>query len=1438
AAGNASLSLFNLVIANGLAAGTNGTPGFDGGTGQGGGIWMNGGKLVLSGCRFFNNRAAGGTGGEYQSPIYRAGQGGTGQGGAIDLAGGLLSVTNCIFWNNSASGGAGGGSDTAPPAQAGDGGIGLGGAIHATNVSLAVVNCEFQTNQAQGGIPGTIAGNSAAAGAGFGGALQEGGGDSLVIGSLFASNNAVSPRPTGIHFGASNPGAGGAIFHMSGLISIDSSSFVSNAATGGNAVRYSTAGPGQGGAFCSADRAVITGSTFLANTARAGTGSDGSQVQEGQGGAVFNSGSLQISQCYFSLNSATGGSAYHGALDGGQGAAGKGGAIYSTSQLGVSSSTFEGNTTWGVPGGNANPASGYHASPSFGGALYLLGSGGVTNSTFLGNAAHGGDASYDEYDGADAFGGAVANAGTLFLENSTIASNSAVGGAHGTYGGWGTSTNGTGYGGGIFSTNGTCSLINTVLASNQPLNASAAITDLGHNLSSDSTPALSSPGSLNNTDPKLAPLADNGGATPTLALLAGSPAIDAADDSIFPPTDQRGLLRPVGSRADIGAFEYAEVLPGCSVTVDVTNINCDAAAQAQAVHVIANYYCDWTLASAVDWITPSQTNGSGYTQLTLSVATNASLVPRDGVVSMAGIPVTVHQAAASCSYALSLTNASFPVEGGTGSVQVAALPGCDWNASPGASWLHITDGTNGSGNGSVSYTVDANPDVLIRSAALSVGGQTLQIQQATLPACVYSVSSTNLDCDASAQSLQLTLSTSSHCGWFADSSPTAIWITPVQRSGTGSAQITLIIETNASIQPRQGVVLVGGQSVTVNQAGAACTYRLSSTNEVFDAEGGHAVIEVTALSGCSWNFVSSFDWITCSLPGPGAGSLQVGLYVSANPGAQARQGTVFLAGQAVTVTQAGLGCSYTLSSTNAGFLPAGGIGSFQVAALPDCDWTASSENPWLHFTSSTNGSGNGTINYSVDPFSGLNARVGTVSLAGQTVWVRQSGTDTTPPVLTVLSPARNVQVSSPTLLISGTASDRVGELDYIEYSMDGGASYDGRIEGTPAWSLLVTNLSPGTTFIRVRAIDRNGNVSAAPTIVVVRTPATDPAALLAGRYDGLFYDTNGMDASSAGFFSATVNTLGKMSGKLISQGKTYPLKGVIPTNGTWSASIFRGARSPIQLALQFDVASRDRVTGQVTDCNWTSELVANRNPYSSLTNPAFQAGNYTLVIPEGSGGNSYGAFQVDSAGRVKFKGKTGHGTAISQNTTLSGQGQWPFYASLQSGRELLIGWLTVSNRTAVNGTVDWIQLPIPRSAWYPDGFTNQSQALGSGYAYTPGVTLLDFNYGTATLENYLTVPGLRFASDNQLTDSNRFHLSITRGTGLFRGSAYDPATRRTLPFDGAILQNQVIGLGRFTGTNGNGNFSLSKFDNTITSSGDGSVRIILPPVEINLRVNP
>ncbi|MET8894036.1 CSLREA domain-containing protein [Streptomyces albogriseolus] len=84
--------------------------------------------------------------------------------------------------------------------------------------------------------------------------------------------------------------------------------------------------------------------------------------------------------------------------------------------------------------------------------------------------------------------------------------------------------------------------------------AFATISSQGHNIDGDGTCRLSAAGDLPSRDPLVGPLANHGGPTDTVALLPGSPALDAAEGC--PATDQRGVTRPQGATCDIGAYEH------------------------------------------------------------------------------------------------------------------------------------------------------------------------------------------------------------------------------------------------------------------------------------------------------------------------------------------------------------------------------------------------------------------------------------------------------------------------------------------------------------------------------------------------------------------------------------------------------------------------------------------------------------------------------------------------------------------------------------------------------------------------------------------------------------------------------------------------------------------------------------------------------------------
>jgi predicted outer membrane repeat protein len=183
-------------------------------------------------------------------------------------------------------------------------------------------------------------------------------------------------------------------------------------------------------------------------------------------------------------------------------AAGTGGGIYSNNRVTIIDSTVSSNTA------------GYFS--GVGGGINNVGTLTVSNSTISANSA-----GYD--------GGGINNAGTLTVSNSTIAANSA------SY-----------HGGGIDNKydNSILKMRNSIVAGNTHDDLAGPLTSGDHNLIGGY--------------PLLGPLQDNGGPTQTMALLPGSPAIDAGDNIGAPLWDQRGPRFPriEHGTIDLGAFEY------------------------------------------------------------------------------------------------------------------------------------------------------------------------------------------------------------------------------------------------------------------------------------------------------------------------------------------------------------------------------------------------------------------------------------------------------------------------------------------------------------------------------------------------------------------------------------------------------------------------------------------------------------------------------------------------------------------------------------------------------------------------------------------------------------------------------------------------------------------------------------------------------------------
>ncbi len=143
--------------------------------------------------------------------------------------------------------------------------------------------------------------------------------------------------------------------------------------------------------------------------------------------------------------------------------------------------------------------------------------------------------------------------------------------------------------------------------------------------------------------------------------------------------------------------------------------------------------CGWTAASNQSWITIGTPTGTGNGTVGYTIAANTSGAVRSGQIDVNGIKFDIDQVAGAgsiaCSYALSRTQDSFDRFGGSSSLLVTAVSGCEWTVGNPPTWITITAGPAGNGNGIVGYTAAPNQTGQARSAQLTIAGQPVLISQ-------------------------------------------------------------------------------------------------------------------------------------------------------------------------------------------------------------------------------------------------------------------------------------------------------------------------------------------------------------------------------------------------------------------------------------------------------------------------------------------------------------------------------------------------------------------------------------------------------------------------------------------------------------------------------------------------------------------------------------
>jgi PKD repeat protein len=207
-------------------------------------------------------------------------------------------------------------------------------------------------------------------------------------------------------------------------------------------------------------------------------------------------------------------------------------------------------------------------------------------------------------------------------------------------------------------------------------------------------------------------------------VLSGTPVVSGIYTFTVTATDTKGCE---GSQA----YRVTMICP--TLTLNTTSVTLVARGGPNHVRVKVNgAACPWTAVSNDPFINITSGGGTGNGVVHFTVLANPNPIERFGTITIAGRIFTVNQAAGGCTFKLNPKDGKFKAAGGSATVMVKPnFSDCPWTVDKNGafSFITITDGASGVGEGTVSYTVAPNSDTAAQFGSIIIGGKLFMITQ-------------------------------------------------------------------------------------------------------------------------------------------------------------------------------------------------------------------------------------------------------------------------------------------------------------------------------------------------------------------------------------------------------------------------------------------------------------------------------------------------------------------------------------------------------------------------------------------------------------------------------------------------------------------------------------------------------------------------------------
>jgi len=362
-----------------------------------------------------------------------------------------------------------------------------------------------------------------------------------------------------------------------------------------------------------------------------------------------------------------------------------------------------------------------------------------------------------------------------------------------------------------------------------------------------------------------------------------------------------------------------------------------------------------------------------------------------------------------CSYSVSQPTTTFGPEGGTGSATVTAGSTCTWTATSSGSFVTVSSGASGTGNGTVGFTVAVNTGS-DRVATLTIAGTAITITQRAAssgPAPTLTAPTANSPIGGQhvtpgRPTLIVNNATSTgNIGTvtyrFEVSDQPTFPPDPVRTftadgvaQGAGTTSWVVNRDLGADVlwywhaRATNGTVTGAYSSTETFSTAPSCAFTLTPASAAINGTGGTTTIAVTTGSTCTWAASTSDSFLSVSGGGTGNGTITV--TVAPNAGGP-RTGTVTVTGGGATTTFSitqDVNCVYNPTPNGATLSNAAFAGqSFVVTtSSPSCGWRAVSDSPWLTVTAGDTNTGQGTVTFAVQANTTGLQRIGMINING------------------------------------------------------------------------------------------------------------------------------------------------------------------------------------------------------------------------------------------------------------------------------------------------------------------------------------------------------------------------------------------------------------------------------------------------------------------------